>query len=185
VTFQFEPLEIPEVVLIRGARHGDSRGWFTETYKRSEFARHGIDENFKQDNESFSSRRGTLRGLHYQRPPYAQGKLVRCLAGAIYDVAVDARRGSPTVGRHVAIELRPGDGTILWIPSGFAHGYLTLEPDTHVSYKTTAEYDPLSESGIRWDDKTIAIQWPLSQPIVSDKDATLPTWQSSTSPFTR
>ncbi len=185
MAFRFESLEIPDVVLVRATRHGDARGWFAETYKRSEFIQHGISEAFVQDNDSFSAARGTLRGLHFQRPPRAQAKLVRCLAGAIYDVAVDLRGDSATYGQWVAVELRPEAGTTLWIPAGFAHAFQTLEPDTRVAYKTTDEYDTACESGIRWDDPRLAISWPIERPILSSRDAALPLWQPSHPPFSR
>ena len=183
MAFLFEPLEIPDVVLIRAARHEDGRGWFAETYKRSRFSEHGVSEAFVQDNHSFSAAEGTLRGLHYQGPPHAQGKLVRCSSGAIFDVAADLRGGSVTYGRWVAVDLRSEDGTMLWIPAGFAHAFQTLEPATHVTYKTTAEFDAASESGIRWDDPGLGIPWPIAKPILSSRDMALPRWQPSAPPF--
>lgn len=183
MAFQFEPLAIPDVVLVRTARFGDQRGWFAETYKQSEFARHGIADAFVQDNHSFSAVAGTLRGLHFQVEPKAQGKLVRCLAGAIFDVAVDLRAGSRTYGRWVAAELRAEEAVMLWIPVGFAHGFQTLVPDTQVAYKTTAEYDPKTERGIRWDDPMLGIRWPDMQPKLSGRDAAFGAWDSSAPPF--
>lgn len=183
--FRFEPQTIPDVILVRTAHYRDTRGWFAETYRWSEFAQHGIPDLFMQDNHSFSAAKGTLRGLHFQRPPSAQGKLVRCIAGSIYDVAIDLRAESLTYGQWVAVDLRPEDGTMLWIPIGFAHAFQTLEPDTHVAYKTTAEYDAAAESGIRWDDPFLAIPWPVERPILSDRDMALPLWLSSAPHFSR
>lgn len=184
MAFEFEPLAIADVLLVRATRHGDQRGWFTETYKASAFQARGIG-SFVQDNHSYSATRGTLRGLHFQRPPHAQGKLVRCIAGAIFDVAVDLRKNSPTLGRWVGVELRATESAMLWIPIGFAHGFQVLEPETHVFYKTTAEYDPSAEAGIRWDDSNLALKWPIAEPIVSARDAALPPWDVSMTPFSR
>jgi dTDP-4-dehydrorhamnose 3,5-epimerase len=180
---RFERQPIPDVVLIHTTRRGDSRGWFAETYKRSEFSAAGLLVDFVQDNESFSAEAGTIRGLHYQAPPYSQGKLVSCLAGAIYDVAVDMRSASETFGKWISVQLRATDGVLIWIPTGFAHGFQTLEPDTHIAYKVTVEYEPRSESGIRWDDPALAIEWPVRKAVVSARDQALPAWEPSSSPF--
>lgn len=167
--FTFHRLQIPEVILISHTIFRDERGYFEETYKESDFSRSGIANRFVQDNHSFSSK-GTLRGLHFQRPPHAQGKLVRCIHGKILDVAVDIRNDSPTFGKWVAEELSGLNTKILWIPVGFAHGFLAVE-DSHVEYKVTREYSKESEDGIIWNDEEIAIDWQFSDPIVSNKDS--------------
>lgn len=186
-------LESP-VKYIPPRRHGDARGWFAETYNRDTFAAMGIDCAFVQDNHSFSTPAFTLRGLHFQAPPRAQDKLVRCIRGRIYDVAVDIRRGSPTWGRFVGVELSAENGGQLFVPKGFAHGFLTLEPDCEVVYKCSDTYAPEVESGIAWDDPAIAqlegetggIDWPIpvgTVPALSPKDAILPLLADFDSPF--
>lgn len=170
--FTFEPLEIPEVILISPKVFNDGRGLFEETYKESEFYESGLDVKFVQDNHSFSQK-GILRGLHFQNPPHAQGKLVRCVSGRILDVAVDIRVGSPTLGKWVSAELSSENHKILWIPEGFAHGFLTLE-DSHVEYKVTNEYSKESESGIIWNDPKLNIAWNAEQPKISEKDSRWP-----------
>lgn len=172
--FTFRPLAIPDVQLVEPRVFKDERGWFLESYKRSDFERAGIAGDFRQDNHSFSLPAGVLRGLHYQLPPHAQGKLVRCTAGAILDVAVDLRPGSPTYARHVAERLSAQDHRILWVPPGFAHGFCTLEPDTQVLYKTTAEYSAAHDRSLRWDEPRLAIAWPTKSPILSPKDRDAP-----------
>lgn len=171
-----EPLEIPEVLLVRPKVHGDERGFFTETYNRRAFASAGLDSDFVQDNHSLSRARGVVRGLHYQSPPSAQGKLVRCIRGAILDVAVDIRHGSPTFGRHVARKLTATNHEQLWIPIGFAHGFCTLEPDTEVIYKVTDYYAPDCDFGLAWDDAALGIAWPVapSTAVLSEKDRRQP-----------
>lgn len=174
------------VSLITPKRFGDDRGWFTETFNARNFARVGIAEPFVQDNHSLSRPVGTLRGLHFQTPPHGQAKLVRCIRGRILDVAVDVRRGSPTYGRHVAAELSAENGEQLFIPVGFAHGFVTLEPDTEVTYKVTDFYAPECDGGIRWNDPDIGIDWPLaaaSGPVLSPKDEKLPFLKDFDSPF--
>lgn len=171
--FSFKTLDLPGLMLIEGCVFPDSRGFFMESYKRSEFRQAGITDEFVQDNHSRSSK-GVLRGLHYQKPPHAQSKLVRVVRGMVWDVAVDIRRGSPTFGRWQALELSADNALILHIPSGFAHGFIALEDDTHLMYKCSAEYDKSSDRGIRWDDPQLAITWPFDAPLVSDKDAALP-----------
>jgi len=166
--------EMPEVVLVDLVTHGDTRGWFAETYKRSDFARGGIVADFAQDNHSRSIGKHTLRGLHYQAPPQAQAKLVRCSAGEVLDVAVDIRRSSPTFGRHVSVVLSETNHRMLWIPEGFAHGVLTLTQAADVQYKVTREYSPAHDRSIRWDDPAIGIAWPTSAPTLSKKDAAAP-----------
>ena len=182
--FQFTPLAIADVILIEPRRSGDARGFFMETYKRSEFIANGIAEAFVQDNYSRSAR-GVLRGLHYQAPPCAQAKLIRVLKGAIFDVAVDIRPRSPTFGRWCTQTLVGDTPEQLFIPRGFAHGFMTLEPDTIVAYKVDGPYSPKHEGGIRWDDPALAIPWPrFAGPVaISPKDVELPafkdmqTWQ--------
>jgi dTDP-4-dehydrorhamnose 3,5-epimerase len=169
----FTPLSLSGLMLIEPPVYADERGFFLETYKASRFAAHGIPEVFTQDNHSCSCR-GVLRGLHYQVPPLAQGKLVRVVEGRIWDVAVDIRRGSPTFGRHQGVELSGEHAAMLWIPPGFAHGFVVLSEKAHFLYKCTAEYDRASERGIRWDDPELAIPWPLRNVQVSPKDAALP-----------
>jgi dTDP-4-dehydrorhamnose 3,5-epimerase len=163
----------PTVIIPR--RLGDERGWFSETYNARRLAEHGIHNIFCQDNQSLTRAPGTLRGLHFQRPPFAQAKLVRCLAGRIFDVAVDIRRGSPTFGRWVGTELSAENGRQLFVPVGYAHGFLTLEPDCMVAYKVDAFYSAECDTGIAWNDPDIAIDWPLDGvPQMSPKDAALP-----------
>lgn len=173
MAFRFEPLDLPDVVQVTPTRHVDARGDFAETWRRTAFAEGGIDADFVQDN-LVRSERGVLRGLHYQLPPADQGKLVFVLVGEIYDVAVDIRRGSGTFGRSVACTLSAASGNGLWIPAGFAHGYAVLGDGAVVSYKVTSEYDPALDRGIRWDDPTLALPWPLQSPVLSAKDLRLP-----------
>lgn len=176
--------EISGVHLIKPRRHGDHRGFFAETYNKRAFAALGIDVAFVQDNHSVSAQKGTLRGLHFQAPPRAQAKLVRCGRGAIFDVAVDLRRGSPTWGRWVGYELSAENGAQLFIPAGFAHGFVTLEPDSEIVYKCSDYYAPETEGSLRWDDPTVAIEWPLTgAPILSAKDASAPLLDALQSPF--
>jgi dTDP-4-dehydrorhamnose 3,5-epimerase len=164
------------VLLVRPRRFGDARGWFSESWNAERFAGWGIDVAFCQDNHSLSVASGTLRGLHFQTPPHAQAKLVRCTRGAIFDVAVDIRKQSPTYRQWVSAELSAENGDQLFIPAGFAHGFLTLTPDTEVMYKVDAHYAPEADGGIIWNDPTLGIDWPLSgaAPLLSDKDAILP-----------
>ncbi|QGP80138.1 dTDP-4-dehydrorhamnose 3,5-epimerase [Sphingobium sp. CAP-1] len=172
--------------LIVPVRHGDARGWFTEVYSAATFARLGIDCAFVQDNHSLSRVAYTLRGLHFQSPPHAQAKLVRCIRGRIFDVAVDVRAGSPTYGRWVGAELSAENGHQLFVPVGFAHGFLTLEADCEVSYKVSDLYAPQCEGGLRWDDPDIAIDWPLPDgvtPELSGKDDILPSLHDFKSSF--
>lgn len=170
--FEFIRLEIPDVVLIKPKVFEDERGFFLESFKYSDFVKEGIGPNFLQDNHS-RSKKGVLRGLHYQLNPKAQGKLVRCVRGRIWDVAVDIRRGSPYFGKWVAVELSEENKYMLWIPEGFAHGFVALE-DADVLYKCTSEYDPALDRGIIWNDSDIGIPWPIENPLLSTKDAKLP-----------
>jgi dTDP-4-dehydrorhamnose 3,5-epimerase len=164
--------EIPDVRLLLATRHGDHRGFLSETWRAD-----WLDTRFVQENHSFSAEPGTIRGLHFQVPPRAQGKLVRVLRGAILDVAVDIRHGSPTFGRHVAARLDTEAWNQLWVPPGFAHGFCVLEPATEVLYKLTESYSPEHERGIRWDDPGLAIPWPFAadRVRVNDRDARFPT----------
>lgn len=171
--FNFKRLEIPDVVLIEPRVFKDARGFFMETFQQKDFEKFGIAQVFVQDNHS-RSKKGVLRGLHYQKGPMAQGKLVRCVRGAIFDVAVDIRKRSATYGKWVGIVLSEENRFILWIPRGFAHGYLALQDDTEVFYKADNFYSPEQEEGIIWSDPEIGIQWPIASPIVSDKDAGYP-----------
>lgn len=180
--FRFRRCAIPDVKVVEPPYFGDDRGFFSETYKYSEFGLNGIDLAFIQDNQS-GSRRGVLRGLHYQLNPAAQGKLVRVLKGSIYDVAVDIRRGSPHYGKWVAETLSRENRLMLWIPPGFAHGFVTLEDDTEVLYKTTDEYAPEYERGIIWNDPVLAIEWPFYAPVVSAKDGRLPFFKDAENNF--
>ena len=169
------PLAIADVIALDPVVHSDARGWFFESYNRSAFASLGLDQEFVQDNHSGSEESGVLRGLHFQVAPAAQGKLVQCVVGAIVDVAVDVRRDSPTFARWVSAELSPSHHRMIWIPPGFAHGFCTLVDGTEVMYKTTAEYSVEHERVIRWNDPALGIDWPTSEPILSDRDRDAPT----------
>jgi dTDP-4-dehydrorhamnose 3,5-epimerase len=164
-------------VVITPRRFADERGWFSETYSARKLAQHGINQRFCQDNQSLSRAAGTLRGLHFQRAPFAQAKLVRCAAGRIFDVVVDIRRQSPTFGRWVGTVLSADEGNQLFVPAGYAHAFLTLEPDCVVAYKVDAFYSAEAEGGIIWNDPDIGIDWPseVDKPLLSAKDAKLPT----------
>jgi len=169
--FAFRPLgALPDVVRIEFSRHGDPRGWFAEVYKQSVFASNGIVAEFRQDNHSKSAEKGTLRGLHYQLAPFAQGKLIRVISGEIFDVAVDIRESSATFGHWASTVLSAAESAMLWIPEGFAHGFQTLVADTEVTYKTTFEYSHSHERGIRWDDPTLRIPWPIREAVLSERD---------------
>ena len=181
----FEPQAIPDVVLVRPATFGDARGWFRETYSRNRYEAAGIAGEFVQDNHSYSAPANTVRGLHFQRRPQPQGKLVRVLRGRIFDVAVDIRRGSPTYGRHVAVELSAAGGEQLWVPVGFAHGFCTLEPDCEVAYKVTAYYSAEHDAGISWIDPDLGIAWPCTpeEAALSAKDTAAPRLRDIEPPF--
>jgi dTDP-4-dehydrorhamnose 3,5-epimerase len=171
--FSFTRLAIPDVVLIEPTIFPDERGFFMETYKYSDFAAFGIKEHFVQDNHSRSTK-DVLRGLHFQTPPKAQGKLVRVVVGEIFDVGVDIRKGSPTYGKWVGEVLSAENKRMLYIPPGFAHGFCVLSEVAEVLYKTTEEYAPEYDAGIRWNDPEIGIEWPIEHPILSEKDLALP-----------
>jgi len=174
---QVIPTEIPEVLVIIPRKHDDARGFFSETYNAARVAEHGVKMTFVQDNHARSVQKHTLRGVHFQRPPKAQDKLVRVAHGAVLDVAVDLRRDSPTFGRWISRVLSEENWEQLLIPKGFGHGLLTLEPDTHVLYKVSEFFSPEHDAGVRWDDPQLSIDWGVSedQVILSDKDASLPT----------
>ncbi|MGQ2989686.1 MAG: dTDP-4-dehydrorhamnose 3,5-epimerase [Brevundimonas sp.] len=179
------PASSPTPILLKPRRFGDARGWFMETYSETALAAVGVHDRFVQDNQSFSAFQGTIRGLHFQRPPHAQAKLVRCVRGAILDYAVDLRRGSPTYGRFVSATLTAEGGEQLYVPVGYGHAFVTLEPDVEVAYKVTDVYAPDCDGGIVWNDPTLGIDWPLpaSGPVLSDKDQRLPTLAAFDSPF--
>jgi dTDP-4-dehydrorhamnose 3,5-epimerase len=165
---------IPDVVVVEPARHGDARGFFSEVFRADVLAGYGVAGPWPQDNHSRSPAVGTLRGLHFQAPPAVQGKLVRVTRGAIYDVAVDIRVGSPWFGAFVGEILSAENWRQLWVPPGFAHGFVTLAPDTEVLYKVTGPYDAAADRGIRWDDPALAIPWPVAPSAISEKDRGLP-----------
>jgi dTDP-4-dehydrorhamnose 3,5-epimerase len=172
---EVEATAIADVAIVTPRRFGDHRGYFSEVFKAGWFRQNISDTEFIQDNQSLSAQVGTVRGLHFQTDPFAQGKLVRCLAGALFDVAVDIRRGSPTFGKWVGVELTPDNGKQLWVPAGFAHGFCTLLPDTVIHYKVTAPYSPECDAGLAWDDPEIGIEWPFEgQAVLSEKDMKQP-----------
>lgn len=177
--FTFESTSIPGVIIVTPRLFGDERGFFMETYKASEFKSNGIDVDFVQDNHSFSSK-GVLRGLHFQRGPMAQGKLIRVMQGRVWDVAVDIRPDSPARLQWTGVELSDENNRMVYIPPGFAHGFLVLSDTAHFMYKTTAEYSPEHDGGIRWDDPDIGVEWPVTNPQVSEKDRSLPYLKDST-----
>jgi dTDP-4-dehydrorhamnose 3,5-epimerase len=182
---KLQRLAIPEVLLITPRRFADERGFFSETYSRAALHDLGLTTTFVQDNLSMSHRPGTVRGLHFQRPPHAQAKLVSAVRGRILDVAVDVRRGSPTYGRSVSVELSAETGDQIFVPEGFLHGYATLEPDTLVAYKASAHYAPECDGVVRWNDPDLAIAWPVSaeDAVLSPKDAAAPRFADFDSPF--
>lgn len=176
---------LDDVKVVTTRRFADDRGFFTESYNRDRFREAGITAEFIQDNHSRSELTGTVRGLHYQSPPFAQAKLVRVVAGAIYDVAVDVRKSSPDFGKWVGVELSAENGKQLFVPEGFLHGFMTLTPDTHVVYKVNAYYSQDCDGAVRFDDADLGIEWPLdkSQAVLSDKDAAAPSFREFNSPF--
>ncbi|CAF4047852.1 unnamed protein product [Rotaria sp. Silwood1] len=183
---QFTKLEIPDVVLIEPRRLDDIRGYFMEVFHEKVFRTHVADVHFVQDNEAMSAGVGTVRGLHFQKPPAAHGKLVRVLNGAVYDVAVDIRHGSPFFGKHVGLVLDASSAKMLWIPPGFAHGYCTLKNDNIVAYKITDFYSAEHDAGIVWNDPDLGINWPVTSndAILSDKDRLLPAFMNIPPLFT-
>lgn len=178
-------LAISEVLLLKPKRFGDERGFFSEVFKESDTSAAGIAERFIQDNHSFSSEKGVVRGLHFQAPPKAQGKLIRVTRGSIFDVVLDIRTGSPTYGQHVAAELSADNWSQLWVPPGFAHGFCTLEPNVEVIYKVTSDYSPPDEGGVMWNDPALGIPWPIavSEAVLSARDTKWPVLADLNSPF--
>lgn len=174
--------KIKDLFIIKPRVFADERGYFFESYNEAVFKQNGIDANFVQDNQSLSNA-GVLRGLHFQAPPFAQGKLVRVITGAVLDVAVDIRKNSPTYGEHVAVELTEENKTMFYIPPGFAHGFLTLRDNTIFSYKCTGLYNKASEGTIQWNDKKININWNIANPILSEKDLNGLSLEDFKSPF--
>ena len=176
--FEFERQKIRDVILVKPKVFGDNRGFFMEAYKKSDFFKNGIDVEFNQDNHSKSSKR-VLRGLHYQAKPFGQAKLVRCSKGRIYDVAVDIRPNSPTYGEYVKVELSEENKNMLFIPDGFAHGFVVLSEEAELLYKTSGEYAPQADRGILWNDKDININWEIDfEPVLSEKDKNQPLFSS-------
>ena len=174
MTFKFKKLSIPDVIIITPEVFSDERGFFAEIYKKSAFEKAGIKEDFTQDNYA-SSQKNVLRGLHYQITPMEQAKLVRCIKGEIFDVAVDIRKGAPSFRKWVGVRLSEENKRIIFIPAGFAHGYLALSEEAEIAYKLSKEYSKEHERGILWNDPTVGIEWPLSgEPILSEKDKKLP-----------
>ncbi len=182
VPFDFRRLEIPDLILIRPQVFNDARGFFLEIYKHADFAAAGISEHFVQDNYSRSVR-GALRGLHYQKNPMAQGKLVCCIRGTLFDVAVDIRSGSPRYGKWLGVELSGESRQMLYVPPGFAHGFQVLSESAEVLYKCTQEYSPADDRGIIWNDPDIQVSWPVSNPILSGKDKTHPVLRNADNNF--
>jgi dTDP-4-dehydrorhamnose 3,5-epimerase len=185
MSIEVQSLHIPDVKIISAKKHGDSRGFFSETYNKKNFAEAGITLDFVQDNHSLSPQVGTLRGLHYQGPPFAQDKLVRVVSGSIFDVAVDLRRSSPTFGKWVAAEISAEKWNQILVPIGFAHGICTLEPNTQLIYKVTNYYSPQYDFGVRWNDPDLNIVWPFpeAEMLLSDKDKKQPLFKDVTSGF--
>lgn len=174
--------KIKDLLIINPKVFGDARGYFFESYNEADFKEHGINVKFIQDNQSLSNT-GVLRGLHFQAPPYDQGKLVRVITGAVLDVAVDIRKNSPTYGEHIAIELSAENKTMFYIPPGFAHGFLTLQNNTIFSYKCTNLYNKASEGTVLWNDTNLNINWNISNPLLSEKDLVGTKFKDFTSPF--
>ena len=182
---QVEQLNIPDVRLLSPRKHGDRRGFFSETYNRKALAVIGIDIDFVQDNHSYSADKGTVRGLHFQTPPFAQDKLVRVARGSVFDIAVDLRQGSPTYGRHAGAVLSAQAWNQILVPIGFAHGFMTLEPDTEVIYKVSNYYAPDHDKGLLWNDPALGINWPIAdeEAVLSDKDRKQPRLAELITPF--
>ena len=178
-----EPTALTDVLILTPARFGDARGWFSETFNRTRMQAAGLSMDWVQDNHSMSAKAGTLRGLHYQRPPHAQDKLVRCTRGAVFDVAVDIRKGSPGYGTWVGVELTPENCRQLLVPKGFLHGFVTRAADTEVQYKCSDVYTPDCDGGIAWDDPDIGVDWGVSAPVLSAKDMAAPALRGFDSPF--
>jgi len=183
---EFQETSLPGVLILEPKRFGDGRGFFSESYNPDHLRAAGIQIDFSRDNHSMSSKAGTVRGLHFQAPPFAQAKIVRCSTGRLFDVAVDIRRGSPTYGKWISVELSAENGRQLFIPEGFAHGFATLADDTEVQYKISAPYSPECEGAIRWNDQDIGIEWPVGDEdiSISAKDEIAPLFSELESPFT-
>lgn len=182
--FQFHPHPVlPGVVVVEPRVFADGRGWFKETFKASDFAPHGIPAHFAQDNHSRSIGPNVVRGMHYQLPPMDQGKLIRCGRGALWNVIVDLRKGSPAYGRHAAFDLTEENHRMLWVPPGFANGFCTRGEVNEVIYKATNEYSPPHDRQVRWNDPALAIPWPVADPVLSDKDAKAPLLRDAENPF--
>jgi len=177
-----EQTAIPDVLIIKPQVFSDERGYFFESYHRERFSKAGVPVDFVQDNES-KSQKNVLRGLHLQRPPFAQGKLIRVVQGAVLDIAVDVRTNSPHFGKWVSTMLSGENKWMFWIPPGFAHGFLTLEEGTVFSYKCTEFYNKDSEMAIRWNDPDLGVDWGISDPVLSEKDKTAPLFKNFISPF--
>lgn len=179
------PTAIADVLIVKPKKHGDHRGFFSETFKNGALREHGVNVDWVQDNHSFSAARGVVRGLHFQRAPKAQAKLLRVTRGAILDVAVDVRKNSSTYGQHVAVELSADNWTQLYVPVGFAHGFCTLTENTEVLYKVSAEYGPAEEGGLLWNDPDLGIAWPISaeEATLSARDLEWPRFKDFVSPF--
>jgi dTDP-4-dehydrorhamnose 3,5-epimerase len=180
-----ESLSISDVKVFTPKRFADERGHFAETYNRRVFGAFGVSNDFVQDNQSRSAKAGTVRGLHYQKPPFAQAKLVRILKGAVLDVVVDARKSSPTFGKWASVVLSEANGKMIFVPAGFLHGFATREPDTVVAYKVDAYYDKASDGSVLWNDPDLGIDWELapSAAVLSEKDAAAQRWADFRSPF--
>jgi dTDP-4-dehydrorhamnose 3,5-epimerase len=185
VAFSVTPLAIPDVLVVQPQRMADQRGYFLETFSRRAYRELGIGCDFVQDNQSFSARRGIIRGLHFQRPPHPQAKLVRVLRGSVFDVAIDLRRGSPTFGQWCGTTLTAEKANQLFVPRGFAHAFCTLESDTEVAYKVDDYFAPECEDGLIWNDPDLGIEWPIAseEAILSEKDAKLPRLSTFDAPF--
>lgn len=184
MSLQFKDLGLGGICLVTPDKFGDTRGFFSETYNANAFKAGGIEADFVQDNQSLSGEAGVLRGLHYQAPPHAQAKLVRVTRGSIYDVAVDIRLGSPSYGKWIGVEISAENWDQIYIPRGFAHGFMTLEPMTEVVYKVDGFYNAEADGGLAWDDPDIGVNWPTSNPpILSDKDTKHPSFKDFSSPF--
>jgi dTDP-4-dehydrorhamnose 3,5-epimerase len=171
---KFEPTPLPGAFVITPERLRDERGYFSRTFCRRDFEERGMNPVVAQCNVSYSAKRGTLRGMHFQRPPHAEAKLVRCTAGAIYDVAIDLRPESPTFRRHFGVRLDPSEDRMFYIPEGFAHGFLALEDDTSIFYQMSESYAPSHAAGVRWDDPAFGIAWPFAPTVMTERDRTYP-----------
>lgn len=180
---EFIPTKFKDAWLIKPKVFQDNRGFFLESYSKKVFSEHGISADFLQDNHSMSVAKGVLRGIHFQKPPHAQTKLVRVVRGSVYDVIVDLRKDSPTYGQWEGFTLSAENFQILYVPKGFGHAFCTLEDNTEFLYKVDEFYAPESDSGLIWDDSTLAIDWPIEEPILSDKDKLLQKFSDLDSPF--